>query len=654
MNFQIGLSALRASQFAINGISHNLANATEEGYHRRDVILAAEVGVDSVGRPIGTGVRVNEHRRIRDMMIEAALTASTSDLSEVSQRRYWESQVEAIWSPGDGSLPQAMEKFFSGLVELASQPEAKPLREAVVADAQDLAARVRLQHQDLLAIQEDARQRLEQDVHSLNQQLEALSDLQNEIRSRVNRGFPPNDLLDQRDQLVNQIAELIDVQRHEYSQDQLGLTLAGSSVSIGQVPIRFEVQRSATGELAIQVEGTERSLNVSGGQLAGLLEVHNRLVPEYQQRLDQFVGELIAQVDQAHAQGIGLAGGFQQLSGVRYASDTTLPLAETAALPLEPGELYISIHDASGTTRTERISVDPAVDSLQDVAARISGLPHLQGIVDAQSGSLTIVADPGYSFDFTGALTNEPSLGLWTGTAQPIVAGQYTGAVNQDLRVVALSDGVIGETDGLSLQVLDASGGIVAELDVGQGYPPGSPLELPDGVSLRLGGGSMTAGDEFSIPLVGNADEPGLLSALGMGSLFTGHDAASIDVSQQVVHDPQRLATTRTGDIADTTNLEALIGIRDQLLFGDQSLTLEGHLQDTNATIGFQVQRSTLVEGGLQDLRNEYQAQRASISGVDVNEEMVSLTQYQKSYEAAIQVVRAMETMLDELFLMIG
>ena len=78
--------------------------------------------------------------------------------------------------------------------------------------------------------------------------------------------------------------------------------------------------------------------------------------------------------------------------------------------------------------------------------------------------------------------------------------------------------------------------------------------------------------------------------------------------------------------------------------------TFEGFLQDLNAEIGFRVQTSISIESGLSELQFQFQTERESISGVDVNEELIRLTQFQKSYEAAVQIVRTMEAMLDDLF----
>jgi flagellar hook-associated protein 1 FlgK len=200
--------------------------------------------------------------------------------------------------------------------------------------------------------------------------------------------------------------------------------------------------------------------------------------------------------------------------------------------------------------------------------------------------------------------------------------------------------------------VADSNGTVIDELEVGDGYAAGDPLDLGQGVSLQLGVGDLVAGDNFDVVVVANSDTSGLLSAIGLNNFFTGQDAGSIGLDSRIKGNPDAIATSQSGDLADTNNLKGLIEMRNQFVDG-KGATFENYLGELNSEIGFRVQASISVQGSLSDLQFLYATERDSVSGVDVNEELISLTQYQKTYEAAIQVVRSMEAMLDELFQMI-
>jgi flagellar hook-associated protein 1 len=651
MNLNIGLSAIQASQFAINTISHNLANASTEGYHRQDVLLDTRRSTIVDGKAAGAGVNVGQLRRIRNNITETAYTNSTSDLSRIDQSLMLESRIESILTVGDGSIQDALNGLFDEMSRLSANPGEISLRNSVLNQAGNLASRIRETSNQFVDIKDGVKQQIQLEVDTLNLEIEQLVGLQNQINATLDDRVP-NDLMDKRDRLVNQIAERVDVQRFEFVQNNMGLGLAGSTVNIGMTPIRFETVTDASGDIQIQLEGGDRPVEFAGGRIAALLDVHNNMIGGFAGQVDTFAAELISQMDQLHAVGIGIDGPFKTLHGTRAVSDVDLPLDESAVFPIEAGELFVTITSPSGERQTTGISIDPATDSLRDVATKITTINNVQAVVDANTGKMSVIAQPGYHFDFTGRLENTPDLAGVAGTAIPSVVGDYTGDQNQTYTITAIGTGEIGKTAGLKVQVTDASGTVIDEIAVGDGYAAGDPLELGQGVSLELGVGDLVAGDNFEVVMVSNSDTAGILSAVGLNTFFSGNDAQSIDLDSRIKGNPDAIATSQSGDLADTDNLKGFIEMRNQFVNGEGA-TFENYLGELNSEIGFRVQASISVQSSLSDLKFQYASERDSVSGVDVNEELINLTQYQKTYEAAVQVVRSMEAMLDELFQMI-
>ena len=214
-----------------------------------------------------------------------------------------------------------------------------------------------------------------------------------------------------------------------------------------------------------------------------------------------------------------------------------------------------------------------------------------------------------------------------------------------------IGDGTIGQTPGLLAQVVDdETGQVIAELDIGEGYEAGTDLKINAGVAVSFSGGDVVNGDSFSTPLLANSDTTGILSALGINSFFTGNDASTIAVSDRLVENPNELAISASGDIADTKNLARMLELRDSRLTGENELTFEDFVSQVSSEIGFRVRSSQSIHENLSALSYQYEKEIASISGVDLNEEMLNMAQHQKSYEAAIQVIRTIETMFEELF----
>ena len=649
MNFGIGLSAIRASQYAIDSVSQNVANASTEGYHRQQVIFQSTYATETSGRFSGNGVEIGEIRRFRDLISESAFTNTTSDLSRVDQSLQIESQLELLFTPGVGSIQDALGGLFDDLSRLSANPGESTLRDSVLSEAGNLANRLQEASGQIVNMRENVNQQLQLEVASLNLEIEELVEIQNRITADVS-GTSTNDLLDRRDQLVNIIAERIDVQRFEQVRGQLGLSMAGSSVSVGTVAFRFEAVTDESGAIQIQLENGNQPVNISGGRIAGLVDASNDLLETFSGRLDEFAGQLIQNFNDLHASGIGTNGSFDILYGESSVTDVDLPLSESAAFDIQAGELFVSVTSPTGERRTTGISISPESDSLADVAASISGIDNIQALVDSATGKLSIVAVPGYEFDFTGRLDTTPDLGNFTGTSTPVVAGNYTGTSNETYTVTAVSGGVVGRTSDLTLQIANSNGDTISEINVGDGYVAGSPISIGQGVTIALEVGEVVSGDSFEITQVAQADSTGFLAAVGLNNFFNGTNASDIELSTRLRQSPASLATSLTGDVSDTQNLEGLINLRDSSVLSNGTASFESFMETINSELGFRVQTSTSVQVSLTDLQFEYRVNRESTSGVDVNEELINLTSYQNNYEAALQVVRTMESMLDELF----
>ena len=650
MKLWTGLSALQANQFAINTISHNLANASTEGYHRQDVELKTSQPQRIQNLIIGKGVEVSDVRRMRDGIVEGSYTNSLGDLGSIEQRLRIEERIESFLLPGEGSIQNSLTGMFDEMSRLTANPGEKTLRSSVVNKAVNLAQHIRGVSNGLVELKDSVSRQISLEVESLNQDLASLVELQNRIGSSGGSRVS-NDLLDQRDQLINKIAKRVDVQRYESVQNSMGLSIAGNSISLGATAVQFEAVRFDDGSIEIRTAGSAFETKFASGSIEALTNVHNNLIDQVFEKVGDFASELIHAMDQVHSAGVGLDGPFSVLRSTRLFTDIDVPLIESGiAFPVEAGELFFSVTSPTGERRTEMIEIDPATDSMKTIAAKISGLENVQAVVDKSTGQLSIAAAPGFRFDFTGNLETTPDLASFSGTSVPRIEGIYQGEVNRNLTVTTIGSGTIGKTPGLRAQVTDEDGQVIKEFNIGDGYEAGSDVEITEGVTLSFGVGEVNDGDSFDTTLVARSDQTGILSALGLNSFFHGNDATDIAVNSSIVENPDRISTTRSGDIGDTSNLAGLVSLRNEHVLGNGRMTFDDFLAETSAEIGFKVQSSQSIQISVSEINFQFQAQRDSVSGVDINEELLNLSRYQKSYEAAVQVVRTMEAMFDELF----
>jgi flagellar hook-associated protein 1 len=204
-------------------------------------------------------------------------------------------------------------------------------------------------------------------------------------------------------------------------------------------------------------------------------------------------------------------------------------------------------------------------------------------------------------------------------------------------------------TPNLTLQVKDAGGNPVTTLNIGQGYSPGTALTVANGVTVKLASGTANNGDTFSIPVIAQPDTAGILTALGLGTFFTGSTPADLAVQPALLSNPSLLAGSRSGDPGDNSNLLRLAALHDQPLLANSTQTLTQGFDALVGDVATQVQQLTTQQTSQQAIGQQLQVQQQSISGVDPNEEMVNLMNFQRSFQIASEYISTVSTTLNSL-----
>ena len=654
-NFSIAMTALRASSLAIDVTSNNIANANTDGYHRQDIRFRDRRAIRRDGDLVGTGVDLLEIRRLRNNFVEASITNNVSERAAIDDQLVVLRRIEALLSPGAGSVHDRLNNLLDQMERLATSPADATQRTLVIQAADSLATEIQRVSSEFARIESAGQADLAQSVVAVNRLTAEMSKLSNEIYRAEASGSQANDMRDEYDRLANDLAQYTDVDIEEQNEGQLVLIMGNGSVLVGQKPVELSVQIQSDGSYAVVRQGSDNPIQFGSGRLAGQLSTHNQITTQFTAQLNSLTIDLMTQLDAIHATGVGMNGAFERLLGQRGVADVSTPLAsQQSPFPLTAGSLFVSVTDPSGARTLHEIAIDPATQSLNDLAVAISSVSNLNATVNTSDGTLAILAAPGYQFDFAGGLETNLDLSGVSGTAIPQITGSYRGDGNDAFTFTALGAGEVGVTPGLQVEVRDASGTLISTLDVGLGYEVNAELEIADGVSVQFAPGTLAGGDTFTTPLVTESDTSGVLVALGMNTFFTGSGAHDFRVSQSLLDDHQNLATIRDGEIGDGNNVSRFIQLRDLTLAGNGTRTFEEYLSDVTAQAGDEVLDATFFQDNLEFLRDQLQAERDSLSGVDTNEETVLLMQYQRAFEAAAKIVSTISEMLDDLFRLTG
>lgn len=649
--YSIGASALDAAQTALNLIGNNLANANTPGYHRQIADLTEANPTQIANISVGGGVQVSDTRRQISNLLETAITNQTFTLANTTAQLNSLQQLQSDLTPSSGSIHDQIEQFFNDVNKLATNPSDTTQRTVVIGDANNLANTFNSLSNSLSQVQSGLDSQLSNGISDINSLAQRIAQLNDKIENASINSGPPNDLLDQRDQLVNQLAGDINVQVIPQKLNQVNILAGGAPLVVGNQSQTLQYSITNANQGQVTESGSSTPLAVSGGQVGGLLAVRNSSLQQVQTQLDTLAGSLVQQVDSIQATGLSLSGPATFLSGSRGVNNPNAPLDKAGlAFPPQAGTLYVSVTDQSTGTRTlTPVDINPATQSLNDVAAALSSVPNIQAITDPQTGTLQVLAKPGYAFDFAGRLPSAPDTSGYTGTATPQVAGPYTGTNNDTYSFQVVGSGTVGVTPSLALQVKNASGNVINTLNIGQGYSPGTPLSVANGITVNLASGTANNGDTFSTPVVAQPDSSGILTALGLGTFFTGSKASDITVQPALLSNPGLLAASRNGDSGDNSNLTRLAALQNQPLLANGTQTLSQGYEAIIGNVATQVQSLSNQQTSQQALAQQLQTQQQGISGVDPNEELVNLLNYQQAFQIASEYIGTINTTLQAL-----
>jgi flagellar hook-associated protein 1 FlgK len=487
-----------------------------------------------------------------------------------------------------------------------------------------------------------------QEVNALATEIARLNQL---ARDGAVSGQVSNEVMDLRDRAVSKLAELIDIRTVPQDFDQVNVIAAGVPIILNSAAVPLSVDLDQNNNLYVHTANSQQAVQVSGGKLAGLLTLHNAALPEVQARFEEFANGLVSQIDHIHATGLSLNGPMTTLTSERLVTSPGLPLGlASLQYPPQKGDLYITVTDfATGERTLNRIAFDPATQNLASLAGSMAGIPHLNAVVDPAAGTLTMLAQPGFGFDFTGNLSSKPDAQAITGTVAASIGGQYVGLLNDTLNFTFSGAGTIGVTPNLALEVRNGAGTLLASLNVGLGYEGGTALASVLGVNVTLGTGTVNAGDSFQVNVAADADSARLLPALGLNTFFIGGGSTGLRVRPDLLDHPERLAGSTSGQPGDPANLTRILAQRDQRVLVNGSQTFGQFLGNLIGDVGSQVQDAQVRQTAYDSLGTRLSDQQQSVSGVDPNEELLRVIQYQRAYQMSARFVTAVNETLDEL-----
>jgi flagellar hook-associated protein 1 FlgK len=346
---------LQTNQTAIEVVGHNIANVQTEGFSRQEVTL-------EVNRPrrvglafLGTGVRATSVTREFDQFLFNQILGESSTLGNFDIRNTFFQRLETIVNESSGvSLNNAMSEFFLAFDDLASNPTNLGVRSAVLSAAGTLATVFNQLGSSLLQQRINLDGAVSAEVTEINGMLDEIAEFNRSIIKLENGNAPANDLRDQRDLLIKQLSEKLDVQLIDTNDNNTTLTLAGGTpLVVGTTVFRLSTEGNSSnrGFKDILVDdGIGGTINVTseiqGGEVRGLLDMRDTEARGLIDQLDRLAAGLMEQVNGVHLQGIGLDGSsgnlfFETLSPTVTIGSQNLGAPTVTAINASPSTVTV-------------------------------------------------------------------------------------------------------------------------------------------------------------------------------------------------------------------------------------------------------------------------------------------------------------------------
>jgi flagellar hook-associated protein 1 len=619
--FATSVSGMIAFQRALATTGHNIANVNTPGYSRQVTEFSAREGQGVRNGYIGSGVQISSIKRVYDQILGSQLQTSTTSHARFESLNELSSRLDSLVANPETGLNAQLQSFFNSVQDIANDPASLPTRQALLGQADSLVLRFAEMDRQFDDLDSEINLRITAAVSDINQLATSIADLNDKIAlGAAASGSPPNDLMDQRDLLIRDLAKLVPVDTVQQSDGAINVFIGnGQSLVVGvdarrltTVGSEFDPSRL---EIAYQnVNGVSLLDNrLSGGTLGGMLEFRNNMLDPTRQALGRTAQAVARSFNEQHAAGMDLNG---NLGGAFFGID-------------DPAVTYSSRNSGSGT----------ATANISDLGA-LTGRDYLLSY-DGAAYSLRR-ADNGQAVAMTGSGTaGDPFVadGLSIVTAGAPAAGDR-------IKISPTSGGAgsIARTlnDAQSIAMAAPTRTLAASGNIGNAaVSPSAVVDATDPGLLN------TAVIEFTGPSTYSINGAGSF-AYTSGQPIT-LNGSSFTISGVPAAGDQFTLEANYGASGDNRNGLKLANVQSVGILDGGTISINASYGQVVASVGSatrQAQVNFEAQGVV--LKNAEDAQLAK-SGVNLDEEAANLVKYQQAYQAVAQVIGVANTMFDTL-----
>ncbi|EHJ01515.1 flagellar hook-associated protein FlgK [Clostridium sp. DL-VIII] len=589
--FTIAKRGLNVQQGNINVTSHNIANADTTGYSRQRAVVEttrpfggmSKFDTVSAGQ-VGTGAEVTSIQRIRDYFIDYQVRNESGSMGYYTQSSQTLTNVENVFGePSDTGIQELTSQFFNSFQEVSKSPDKSDVKTVAIKNASALADALNYTYNQLEKNREDSQSLLQTNVTDVNSYLDQINELNKQIRSVSAVGQTPNDLMDKRDNLLDQLSYKfgINVDRDSFDTINLSSTEYPNSPLVKSDPSDGGYSRlsyvkdanveadTAAGNYKLTVEyyplGNENAAPKT-------IEVHATTEAELDNIKDSLLQNRILIGDKDGAVNPASAQDLNKDIFVTYKYETDS--SGTAINNVDNNNVKGEI--AANQAMQEKIK--GYMDNLNNLAATIA-----YSVNAIQTGSLDASAA-------TQGLSNNPIFVTYDENTKANTTSD-TGMTAKNIRI---NNALISNPSLLNCNTSSTSG-------EGDGARANAIANLS---SIKMNLSAITSADDLS-----TMDRTEFLNKIGITG-FSGSNNLTLNA-------------------------------------GTNGSTVDSYYKTIINNIAVANQEATKQVDNQESVLANAQDQRSSVSGVSLDEEMTNLIQFQHAYQANAKMISTVDELLD-------
>jgi flagellar hook-associated protein 1 FlgK len=619
------VSGLLAFQQALDVTSNNIANASTPGYSVENANLKELPGQQTAGGYVGSGVTVDGITRSYSELLSQQVRSSQSGYSSLNTLATQAAQVDNLLSASSTGISSGLQSFVNAVQTLAASPSSSAARQALLSQAQALAQQLTGYDSQISQYDGTLEQQISGDVTQVNTLASGIASLNTQIANDLaGTGQAPNQLMDQRDNLIDQLSQYASVNTASEPNGMLdvyigtgqALVTGGTAQQLSTLPNQYDASKF---DIGITSGGgtADVTSEITGGELGGLLSTRTQVLDPAQNAIGQISVALATIVNQQQAAGVdqtGAAGqpmftvgGVQSLASSANTGNATLAVTRTSLGALTTDDYTLRYSGGAWQLKDNNTGQAVALSGAGTSASpfQAAGISIVVGGTPAAGDSFLVQPTAAATAGLAVALTS-PSQVAAASLAQTGVGAANTGTGTISGATVNPATWVpdtytVSFTAANQYQVTSSAGAVVAS----GAYTAGAPISF-DGAQVTING-TPASGDTFTV------------------------------------------RSSTAADTGDNSNANALIAALGSASLGNGTTSLAGAANNLIARIGTLTQQAQDNASAQQSVNQDATTARSNLTGVNLDDQAAKMLQYQQAYQAMAQMIQTSGAMFTSL-----